>query len=234
MSSAINYIITRCYLTAQGGDDTNGMNPAAWITLAIAAVVSGGDLVSILRHDRRLEFATKPTFMVLLIAVALLLRPSSQAERALFVVAIALGLAGDVFLMLPDRFLLPGIAAFLAGHLAYVAGFRFGRPFPAPGAGVAGRQGSGRPEESCHRVRRGHLAYDRERNRQRQPRRGSRRPSLFLLGRDLRLVPIRETGPVGSARQHRHVPVRPGSARALVGPWWLGGHLLRLGAKHLE
>jgi alkenylglycerophosphocholine/alkenylglycerophosphoethanolamine hydrolase len=38
---------------------------------------------------------------------------------------LVLGLAGDVFLMLPDRHLLPGIAAFLAGHLAYAAGFRF-------------------------------------------------------------------------------------------------------------
>ena len=40
-------------------------------------------------------------------------------------VALVLGLAGDVFLMLPDRFLVPGIAAFLLGHLAYVVGFRF-------------------------------------------------------------------------------------------------------------
>jgi uncharacterized membrane protein YhhN len=125
MSSAIDYIITPWYPATQGGDDTHAMNPAAWIALAIAAVASAGDLVSILRHDRRLEFATKPTVMVLLIAVALLLRPASWAERALFVVAIALGLVGDVFLMLPDRFLLSGIAAFLAGHLAYVVGFRF-------------------------------------------------------------------------------------------------------------
>src|SRR5260370_39754675 len=64
--------------------------------------------------------------MVLLIAAALLLHPASEAERALFVVALVLGLAGDVFLMLPDDYLIPGIAVFLAGHLAYTAGFRFG------------------------------------------------------------------------------------------------------------
>ena len=101
------------------------MNALAWAAFALAAVASGGDLASILRHDRRLEYATKPSVMVLLIAAALLLRPASQNERAFFVLALVLGAAGDVFLMLPDRFLLPGIAAFLAGHLAYVFGFRF-------------------------------------------------------------------------------------------------------------
>ena len=101
------------------------MNGPALGALALAAIASAGDLTSILRHDRRLEFATKPAVMVLLIVAALLLRPASQGERALFVVALVLGLAGDVFLMLPDRFLVPGIAAFLLGHLAYVVGFRF-------------------------------------------------------------------------------------------------------------
>jgi uncharacterized membrane protein YhhN len=101
------------------------VNGPALAALALAAIASAGDLTSILRRDRRLEFATKPAVMVLLIVAALLLRPASQGERALFVVALVLGLAGDVFLMLPDRFLIPGIAAFLLGHLAYVVGFRF-------------------------------------------------------------------------------------------------------------
>jgi len=101
------------------------MNAPAVAAFALAAIASAGDLISILRHDRRLEFATKPTVMVLLIAAALLLRPASQGERALFVVALVLGLAGDIFLMLPDTFLIPGIAAFLLGHLGYAVGFRF-------------------------------------------------------------------------------------------------------------
>jgi len=102
------------------------MNLPAWGAFALAAIASAGDMVSILRHDKRLEYATKPTVMVLLIAVAALLHPASQGERAVFVVALVLGLAGDVFLMLPDDYLIPGIAAFLAGHLAYAVGFRFG------------------------------------------------------------------------------------------------------------
>jgi len=101
------------------------VNTLAWGAFALVAVAAAGDLASILRHEKRLEYATKPTVMVLLIAAAVLLRPASQGERAFFVVALVLGLAGDVLLMLPDRYLLPGIATFLAGHLAYAAGFRF-------------------------------------------------------------------------------------------------------------
>ena len=101
------------------------MNLPAWGAFALAAIASAGDLASILRHDKRLEYATKPAVMVMLIGAALLLHPASQGERALFVVALVLGLVGDVFLMLPDEFLIPGIVAFLAGHLAYAAGFRF-------------------------------------------------------------------------------------------------------------
>ena len=108
------------------------MNVWAVVAFGLAAIAGLGDLVSILRHIKRLEYATKPAVMILLVAAAVLLRPASQGERALFVVALILGLAGDVFLMLPDRFLLPGIAVFLAGHLAYAAGFRFAG-FSPPG-----------------------------------------------------------------------------------------------------
>jgi alkenylglycerophosphocholine hydrolase len=101
------------------------MNLPAWGAFGLAAIASAGDLLSILRHDKRLEYATKPAVMVLLIGAAVLLHPASQGERALFVVALMLGLVGDAFLMLPDDFLIPGIVAFLAGHLAYAAGFRF-------------------------------------------------------------------------------------------------------------
>jgi alkenylglycerophosphocholine/alkenylglycerophosphoethanolamine hydrolase len=121
----MDYIITPGPLTTQGADDTQVMNAPAWAAFALAALASAGDLTAILRHDKRLEYATKPTVMVLLITAALLMHPANQGERALFVVALVLGLAGDVLLMLPDDFLVAGIGAFLAGHLAYAVGFRF-------------------------------------------------------------------------------------------------------------
>jgi uncharacterized membrane protein YhhN len=105
---------------------SDGMSTAAWLVLGGAAAFAAADLVAVVRKNTRLEYATKPTVMVLLIAVAILLHPASEGERALFVVALVFGLVGDVLLMLPGDLLVAGIAAFLAGHLAYIVGFRFG------------------------------------------------------------------------------------------------------------
>jgi len=66
----------------------------------------------------------KPAVMVGLIAVALTLRPASEAERAFFVAALALGLLSDIFLMLPRDMFLAGLVAALVEHVAYIAGFR--------------------------------------------------------------------------------------------------------------
>jgi uncharacterized membrane protein YhhN len=76
------------------------------------------------RRSRRLEYACKPAVPALLIAAALALESSSEAQRAWLVAALALALAGDVFLMLPRDLFVAGLAAFLLAHLAYVAGFQ--------------------------------------------------------------------------------------------------------------
>jgi uncharacterized membrane protein YhhN len=87
--------------------------------LAVAAV----DWVAVGRGARRVEYAAKPATMLVLIALALTLHPASGPQRAWLVAALVLGLAGDVCLMLPRDLFMPGLVAFLLGHLAYVAGF---------------------------------------------------------------------------------------------------------------
>lgn len=74
------------------------------------------------RGDARLEYVAKPATTALLVAAAVALRPEDPTQRAWFVVALVLSLAGDVFLMLPrDAFVL-GLASFLLGHVAYIVG----------------------------------------------------------------------------------------------------------------
>jgi uncharacterized membrane protein YhhN len=68
--------------------------------------------------------------MVGLIAVAILLHPADSTERTFFVVALALGLISDVFLMVPKDMFLFGLVAALVEHLAYIAGFNH-RPLQA-------------------------------------------------------------------------------------------------------
>jgi len=100
------------------------VNTAAWLVLAVTAAVAVVDWIAVVHSSTRLEYAAKPLVMAGLIAVALVLDPVSPLERDLFLIALALGLVSDVFLMLPGDLLLPGLVAALVEHVAYIAGFR--------------------------------------------------------------------------------------------------------------
>jgi uncharacterized membrane protein YhhN len=56
---------------------------------------------------------------------------------ALFALGLGLSLAGDIFLMLPPRFFLAGLVAFLLGHVAYIGAFMAHGLPPAAAASLA-------------------------------------------------------------------------------------------------
>ena len=89
-------------------------------TLVVAAV----DWMAVRADLRGLEYAAKPLTMVMLIAAVAAMDVDEPAARWCFLAALVLSLAGDVFLMLPDRdrWFVFGLGAFLLGHLAYVPG----------------------------------------------------------------------------------------------------------------
>jgi uncharacterized membrane protein YhhN len=72
---------------------------------------------------RRVELVAKPLTLVVLIGAALALDPVDPTVRAWFVIALVLSLAGDVFLMLDEKWFVAGLGAFLLGHIAYIVGF---------------------------------------------------------------------------------------------------------------
>lgn len=82
------------------------------------------DWTGIFSDKRALVYIFKPATLILLIGWFLtkeLNQPSPMG--ILFLIGLLFSLAGDVLLMLPrDQFLL-GLIAFLAAHLAYIAGF---------------------------------------------------------------------------------------------------------------
>lgn len=96
------------------------MTVASWLLLAVAAVSAAFDWWSVATDRRPVEYVAKPAVIVVLIGVALTLDPAQEAVRWWFVIGLVFGLAGDVLLML-DKFI-PGAAAFLLGHIAYVVG----------------------------------------------------------------------------------------------------------------
>jgi len=107
------------------------MTFAAAVALAVTAAITLIDWAAVARDERHAEYFAKPAVMAGLIAVALLVQPASQTERAWFIAALALGLVSDVFLMLPRDLLVAGLVAALVEHLAYIAGFR-ARPLDTP------------------------------------------------------------------------------------------------------
>jgi len=96
----------------------------AYALLAITAVVALVDWLAVSHDQHALEYVTKVGVMVGLIAVALVIPAVSGTQRAFFLVALALGLLSDVFLMLPRDLFLAGLVAALLEHLAYIGGFR--------------------------------------------------------------------------------------------------------------
>ena len=98
------------------------MTGAAFLLLTLALVVAAADWLAVHRANKPLEYVCKPLTMVLLIVTALTLDAADDAVQAWFVAALVLCLLGDVFLMLPRDLFVPGLGAFLLGHLAYIVG----------------------------------------------------------------------------------------------------------------
>ena len=101
------------------------MNGGAWALIAVAAGFAVADWVAVDEGVKRVEYVCKPAVIVALLLAALVLDPRHEARRDWFVAALALSLVGDVFLMLPDRFV-EGLGAFLLAHVAYIGGLLAG------------------------------------------------------------------------------------------------------------
>ena len=83
-------------------------------------------------------YLTKPTMMILLISwvwfyadVPQLLTGIESSSVIWFIIGLIFCLGGDVFLMLPGHFFMPGLISFLLGHICYIIGF--GMPIPTLG-----------------------------------------------------------------------------------------------------
>ena len=123
------------------------MTTQAWVLLVATFLVAATDWFAVakLGHShggpwQRVRYVAKPLTMVLLAGVAISLDPAAGLEgrRSWFVAAILLGMAGDIFLMLPNEDLfVGGLASFLLGHLAYLVGFQLEGPALATVALVA-------------------------------------------------------------------------------------------------
>lgn len=99
------------------------MTAVSWGALGLTGVLAVTDWAAVALQRKRLEYFAKPATMLALVALAASLEVTSPAQQWWFIIALAFGALGDVFLMLPRTLFLAGLAAFLVGHLAYIGGF---------------------------------------------------------------------------------------------------------------
>ena len=89
-----------------------------WVTVGVALL----EWLAAWSHWKRIRWVTKPATLVLLIAWFTQIG-HWQGPLLWFGIGLVFSLAGDILLMLPDRFFLPGLVAFLMTHLFYIVGY---------------------------------------------------------------------------------------------------------------
>ena len=94
------------------------------VVLSILAFASATLAVLAAYQKRRLtHYLFKPLTVVLIILIALQSKqPTTPFYRQAIIAGLLFSLAGDIFLMLPDRFI-PGLVSFLCAHVFYIAAF---------------------------------------------------------------------------------------------------------------
>lgn len=97
----------------------------SWAFAGVALVIAGIDWWATWTERTLIRYVAKPGALLALIVVAVTLDPTvSPTIRAWMVAGLVFSLAGDVFLMLDEKWFVPGLGSFLVGHLAYVVGLQ--------------------------------------------------------------------------------------------------------------
>ncbi|KAF0109347.1 MAG: hypothetical protein FD146_391 [Anaerolineaceae bacterium] len=94
------------------------------LVLAVAVL----DWIAVAQGWKKVEIIAKPATMAALFLIFALVGWFSSLPLIFFGAGLLLSLAGDVFLMFSDRWFIPGLAAFLLAHVAYIVGFNLPLP----------------------------------------------------------------------------------------------------------
>lgn len=99
------------------------MTSVSWVFLFIACAAAVLDWAAVARESALLEYLTKPTATVALLATAATLDVAHDATWAWRIAALGFCLVGDVFLMLPRDAFVPGLASFAVAQVLLTIGF---------------------------------------------------------------------------------------------------------------
>ena len=101
-----------------------------FIPLFLVAVV---DWVAVAKGWKKLEYVAKPATLILLLGWLAYAGGFRSVLLVCFGLGVFFSLAGDIFLMIPsDQWFIPGLAAFLLAHVAYIIGLNTPLPDVSP------------------------------------------------------------------------------------------------------
>jgi len=101
------------------------MTAVSWVFAAVTVACALTDWWATHAERPAVRRVSKPATLAALIGVAVTLDPSvSPTIRTWMVVGLVLSLAGDIFLMLDEKWFVAGLGSFLLGHNAYVVGLQ--------------------------------------------------------------------------------------------------------------
>lgn len=99
------------------------MTSASWIFLSIACAAAVVDWAAVARESALLEYVSKPTATLALLATAVTLDVVRDATWGCRIAALTFCVLGDVFLMLPRDAFVPGLASFAVAQVLLVISF---------------------------------------------------------------------------------------------------------------
>jgi len=95
-----------------------------WYVIAVAIV----NWVAVERKWKWVEYICKPGTMLLLL-LWMGLNGGLGGALIWFTLGVIFSMGGDIFLMLPENFFLPGLISFLLAHVAYIVGLNTSAPY---------------------------------------------------------------------------------------------------------
>jgi uncharacterized membrane protein YhhN len=92
------------------------------VVIVVAAVLAPVNWLAVARRQVALQRTTKPAVLGLLALAAVVAPADDPAVQVFVVLALLASLAGDVALMLSERWFIVGLASFLVAHVLYAVG----------------------------------------------------------------------------------------------------------------
>jgi uncharacterized membrane protein YhhN len=93
------------------------------LLVASAGISATLHLISEYRGVKWLVYVAKPLTTLLLIAAAASAPSADRSYQFRILIGLLCSLAGDIFLMLPRNYFMPGLVSFLGAHIAYISAF---------------------------------------------------------------------------------------------------------------